>query len=73
MAWTLPYFYFQFLLHVRGATEIAGVALETLLTFLAGCIILFLIGIGVRRFVLLLYGTRATVDWRSTPVLPSHK
>jgi len=73
MAWALPYLYFQFLIHVHGATKIAGVALETLLTFLVGCIVLFLLGIGVRRFVLPWYGTRATVDWRSPPVLPLHK
>jgi len=73
MAWALPYLYFQFLLHVRGATEIAGVALETLLTFLVGCIVLFLLGAGVSRFVLPFYGTKATVDWRSPPILPSHK
>jgi hypothetical protein len=72
MAWALPYFYFQLLFHVRGATQIAGVTLETLLTLLVGCIILFLTGIGVRRFVLPLYGT-STVGWRPPPVLPSHK
>jgi hypothetical protein len=73
MVWALPYFYFQFLLYVRGATEIAGVALETLLTFLVGCIVLFLLGAGVSRFVFPLYGTKAPVNWRSPPVLPSHK
>jgi len=73
MAWALPYLYFQFLIHVRDATEIAGVARETLLSFLVGCLVLFLIGRGVRRFVLPLYGTRATMDWQSPPVLSSHK
>ena len=73
MAWALPYLYFQFLLHVRGATEIGGVALGTLLTFLVSCLVLSLIGVGVYRFVLPLYGTRTTVNWRSPPVLPSHK
>jgi hypothetical protein len=73
MAWTLPYLYFQFLLHVRGATEIAGIALETLLTFLVGCIVLFFLGIGVSRFVFPLYGTKASLNWRSPPVLPLNK
>ena len=73
MGWALPYLYLQLIFYVRGATEITGVTMETLLTFLVGCIVLFLIGIGVRRFVLPLYGTRTTVDWRSPPVLTSHK
>lgn len=73
MAWALPYLYLQLILHVRGSTEIAEVALETLLTFLVGCIVLFLIGVGVRRIALSLYKAKDTANWRPPSALPSHK
>ena len=73
MAWALPYLYLQLIFHVRDATEAANVTPEKFLTFLVGCIVLFLIGVGVRRFVFSLHGARGKVNWRSPFALLSHK
>jgi hypothetical protein len=73
MAWALPYLYLQLIFHVRDATEVAGVTLEIFLAFSAGCIALFLIGLGVHRFVLSLHGARGKVNWRFPFALLSHK
>lgn len=73
MAWALPYLYLQLIFHVQGSTEIAGVTLGTLLTFLFGCIVLLLIGVGVRRFALSLHGAKDKTNWWSPSALLSHK
>lgn len=48
MTWALPYLYIQLLLHIHGSTEVASVALRTILTLLVVCIVLFLIGVAAR-------------------------
>ena len=49
MTWVLPYLYIQLILHIRGSTEVASVALRTILTVLVVCIVLFLISVAARR------------------------
>jgi hypothetical protein len=73
MTWAFPYLYIQLLHYARGSTEVAGVMLEAVLTFLGACLVLFLIGVEVRRFALSLHGARDKVNWRSPSVFLSHK
>jgi len=73
MTWALPYLYIQLLHYARGSTEVATVTPEALLTLLGACVILFLIGVGVRHFALSLHGSREKVNWRPLSALPSHK
>jgi hypothetical protein len=73
MTWVLPYLYIQLLHYARGSTEVAAVTPEAVLTLLGACLVLFLIGVGVRRFALSLHGARDKVNWRSPSALPLHK
>jgi hypothetical protein len=73
MAWALPYLYLQLIFRARGTNEVAGVTLETLLTFLVGCLVLFLVGVGVRRFALSPHGATGKVNWRFPLLLNLHK
>ena len=72
MAWALPYLYIQLLHYVRGATEIAGVTLETS-DFFGRLFSPLFHWHRSASFCSSIAWSRDKVNWRSPSALPSHK